>query len=190
MNLPNKLTVLRMVMIPLFLVFFLSGGIPNNNLWALITFAAAAITDTLDGNIARKRGLVTDFGKFMDPLADKLLVMAALVAFVEVLGTPSVVIIIILAREFLVTALRTLAANKGVVIAADNWGKIKTVLQMFWIVYTLLLCWLEQTFTALPVSWDVLYFIYSAGMVLVALITVVSGFNYIWKNRNLFLNDK
>ncbi len=191
MNLPNKLTVLRMAMIPVFLFFLLWRGLPNHYLWALITFAAASITDTLDGRIARGRGLVTDFGKFMDPLADKLLVMSALVGFVDVADVPSVVVIVILAREFLVTALRTLAADNGVVIAADRWGKLKTVLQMFWICFTLLFLWMMDTgrdqngslFVAMAA-------IYLGGMVLVTAVTILSGFNYLWKNRQLFLRSK
>ena len=191
MNLPNKLTLLRMGLIPVFLFFLLYRQVPNHYLWALVVFAAASITDTLDGRIARSRGLITDFGKFMDPLADKLLVMSALVGFVDVMDVPAVVVIVILAREFLVTALRTLAADNGVVIAADGWGKLKTVLQMFWICFTLLFLWVMEAgldrngrvFVSMAV-------IYLGGMALVTAVTILSGANYMWKNRELFLRSK
>ena len=142
MNLPNKLTMLRIILIPVFLVLVLVDRIPMHYLWSLIVFLAACITDTLDGNIARKRNLVTDFGKLMDPLADKLLVMSALVAFIPVAGVPVWVVVVILGREFMVTSLRLIAAGKGVVIAADKWGKVKTISQMVWLNYTLLMLWL------------------------------------------------
>ncbi len=179
MNLPNKLTLLRVAMIPLFLVLLLVESIPLHFLWAFIVYAAACITDTLDGHIARSRGLVTDFGKLMDPLADKLLVMAALVAFIPVAGVPVWVVVVILAREFMVTSLRLIAAGKGVVIAADRWGKIKTVSQMIWINYTFLYLWLGQEIALCRV----LFYI---GMGIVVFTTVMSGANYMIKNRELF----
>ena len=131
MNLPNKLTTARVVMIPLFLVAVYQGW------WlaALVIFALASVTDALDGHIARSRGLVTDFGKFMDPLADKLLVTAALMVFVDLLEVPGWVVFLIVARELAITGLRTIAAGKGVVMAADKWGKVKTASQMVWICY-------------------------------------------------------
>ncbi|MEG0542624.1 MAG: CDP-alcohol phosphatidyltransferase family protein, partial [Angelakisella sp.] len=140
------------------------------------------------GQIARKRGLVTDFGKFMDPLADKLLVISALVCFIEVLAIPAILVVLILAREFAVTALRTLAADNGVVIAADKWGKIKTVSQMCWISYSLLLLWVGPMQINLP--WEAMYFLYYAGLAIVLVATVASGTNYLVKNRQLFLNSK
>ena len=139
MNLPNKLTMLRIILIPVFLVLLLAESIPLHYLWSLIVYLAACFTDTLDGHLARSRNLVTDFVKLMDPLADKLLVMSALVAFIPVAGVPVWVVVIILAREFMVTSLRLIAAGKGVVIAADKWGKIKTISQMIWLNYTLLM---------------------------------------------------
>lgn len=199
MNLPNKLTMLRMALIPVFLVFMICEGIPNRFLWALLIFAAASFTDMLDGMIARARGLVTNFGKFMDPLADKLLVMSALVCFTQLdsfMEVPSVVIVAILAREFAVTALRTLAADAGVVIAADKWGKIKTVSQMVWVCYVLLVqsamvqimdyaAKTSQSRTVLLCTWA-----NYAGMTIVVLTTLGSGINYLYKNRALFLNSK
>ena len=179
MNLPNKLTMLRIVLIPVFLVFVLIESIPLHYLWAFVVFAAACITDTLDGNIARKRNLVTDFGKLMDPLADKLLVMSALVSFIPVAGVPVWVVVLILGREFMVTSLRLIAAGKGVVIAADKWGKIKTISQMIWLNYTLLYLWLGQ-------GNPILHTVFLVGMGIVILTTVISGANYMMKNRALF----
>lgn len=179
MNLPNKLTILRVILIPVFLVFVLIESIPLHYLWALIVYVAACITDTLDGNIARSRGLVTDFGKLMDPLADKLLVMSALVAFIPVAGVPVWVVVLILGREFMVTSLRLIAAGKGVVIAADKWGKIKTISQMIWLNYTLIYLWLGQ-------GSEIWHTIFLIGMGIVILTTVVSGTNYMVKNRALF----
>lgn len=129
MNLPNKLTVLRVLMIPFFLIF-----LNINKYAALVIFIAASLTDLIDGRIARKYNLVTNFGKFMDPLADKLLVCSALVAFVEMGLLPSWVVIIIVAREFIISGFRLVAADKGVVIAASYWGKWKTTFQMVMII--------------------------------------------------------
>ena len=126
MNLPNKLTMLRIILIPVFLVLVLVDRIPMHYLWSLIVFLAACITDTLDGNIARKRNLVTDFGKLMDPLADKLLVTACMMIFVGWGRMPSWVVFIVIAREFAISGLRMVAANNGTVIAAGWSGKIKT----------------------------------------------------------------
>lgn len=185
MNLPNKLTVLRVLLIPVFLVlFFMANAIPYGYLWALLAFGVAAFTDFLDGAIARKHGLITDFGKLMDPLADKLLVMAAMVCFVAINLVHPVIVILILAREFLVTSIRLVAAGRGVVIAADGWGKAKTIFQMLWICYGLLLKQLSQLFTGMIPSF--LYWIYLAMVAIVTLLTVVSGVNYTWKNRILF----
>ena len=120
MNLPNKLTMLRMVMVPFFVAAMVLESLPGARLAALILFVAASLTDLLDGKIARSRGLVTDFGKLMDPLADKLLVMSALVMMMERMDLSGVVVIILLAREFLVTSLRLIAASGGKVIAAGK----------------------------------------------------------------------
>ncbi len=185
MNLPNKLTVLRMLLIPVFLVFFFAERVPLQYLWALLVFAAASITDALDGNIARKHGLITDFGKLMDPLADKLLVMSALICLLQGSVFQLICLILIMSREFLVTSIRLIAAGKGVVLAADNWGKMKTVSQMIWISLTLALRALEpymaggSIFFALAIVAAVLFY------AMVAL-TVLSGMHYCWKNRSLF----
>ena len=142
MNLPNKLTVMRMALIPVFLVFMLVESIPHRYLIAAVIFAAASFTDYLDGHIARRDGLVTNFGKLMDPLADKLLVFSALVCFIELEMSSALIVFIILAREFLVTSVRLIAAEQGTVIAADIWGKMKTVSQIIWVLVALIALWL------------------------------------------------
>lgn len=132
MNLPNKLTIARTIAVPFYVVFMIVTDIPFNYLWALIIFIAASITDMIDGKIARKRGLVTNLGKFLDPLADKILVSSALICMVELKWTYSFLVIIIVAREFMVSALRLAAAggNEHKVIAAGPWGKVKTAVTM------------------------------------------------------------
>lgn len=130
MNLPNKLTIARVIMIPLFLFFLMTDIVPMSNYIALAIFIIASLTDMLDGRLARKNNLVTNFGKFMDPLADKLLVCSAMVAFIELGLMPAIVVIIIIAREFIISGIRLIAAEKNVVIAAGMSGKIKTVVQM------------------------------------------------------------
>ena len=142
MNLPNKLTLLRVILIPFFLLFMYID-FPFHYAVALVIFAAASITDALDGKIARKRGLVTNFGKFLDPLADKVLVIAALTVFVDLndVKMGAIPLIIITAREFMVSGLRLLAADSGVVVAAGIWGKLKTAFTMVAIVA--ILFWLS-----------------------------------------------
>ncbi|MGN0693080.1 MAG: CDP-diacylglycerol--glycerol-3-phosphate 3-phosphatidyltransferase [Oscillospiraceae bacterium] len=138
MNLPNKLTVMRVVLVPFFIFFLLTDIVPYSPLWALIVFIAASVTDALDGHIARSRNLVTTFGKFLDPLADKVLVISALVCFIELGLVGAVPVIIIIAREFMVSGLRLVTANEGVVVAAGIWGKLKTAFTMVAIVFILL----------------------------------------------------
>lgn len=195
MNLPNKLTVMRMLLIPVFLVFMLVEVIPQRFLWATLIFAVASITDFLDGYLARKNNLVTDFGKFMDPLADKLLVVSALCCFLEEGWISGLFLFIILAREFLVTSVRLIAAGHGIVIAADIYGKIKTVMQIVWILYTLLMMWALHTLPSMVQSGSFIMpeplFLLQLGLqAVVLLLTVFSGFNYVWKNRALFADAK
>ncbi len=142
MNLPNKLTLLRVALIPFFLIFMYIG-VPFHYLIALVIFSAASITDALDGKIARARNLVTNFGKFLDPLADKVLVLSALAVFTEIpeIHVGAIPLIIISAREFMVSGLRLLAANSGVVVAAGMWGKLKTAFTMIAIIASLV--WLS-----------------------------------------------
>ncbi len=140
MNLPNRLTILRAIMIPFFIYFLMTDSFEGVSAWvALALFCIASFTDFLDGKIARKYNLVTNFGKFMDPVADKLLVCSALICFVELTYLPAWMVIIIVARELIIMGFRTVAADKGVVIAAGWWGKIKTVFQMILIIGILLL---------------------------------------------------
>lgn len=186
MNLPNKLTVLRMIMVPFFVLFLLWDSIPLHYLWALIIFSVASFTDCLDGYIARKHNLVTNFGKFLDPLADKVLVLSAMIAFIELGFSSSVVVIIVIAREFLVTSLRLVAAGEGVVIAASIYGKIKTISQMFSIVAILLLAAINEI---TPISVDIML-ISNVLMWITAAIALVSGFDYLWKNRGCINSSK
>lgn len=145
MNTPNKLTVLRMILVPFFVASLLAGDVlPHHNLIALVIFAAASYTDHLDGKIARSRNLVTTFGKFMDPLADKIMVISALVCFVSQ-GLANVwLVLLIIFREFMVTSVRLVAADTGVVVAANNWGKAKTVSQIVAILAILFLQYLLE----------------------------------------------
>lgn len=139
MNLPNKLTILRMIMIPVFLVVLYIPGLGmSGNIAAAAIFILASITDFLDGKIARKYNLVTNFGKFMDPLADKLLVCSALIALVDFDKVAAWIVIIIIAREFIISGFRLIAADNGVVIAASYWGKFKTTFQMIMIILLIL----------------------------------------------------
>ena len=176
MNLPNKLTVGRMVAVPFFIAAYLLGYFPA----ALIIFILASITDALDGNIARKQGLVTNFGKIMDPLADKILVYSALCLFIESGIIKAWMLIIILAREFIVAGMRTVAASEGTVLAAGMSGKIKTVLQMVAvIVYLFALCLNDDLKATVMMVGNVLFY---ASLVM----TVYSGAEYVLKNRSVF----
>lgn len=174
MNLPNRLTILRTLMIPVFLFFLLTDYAGNCSKWiAVIVFILASLTDFLDGHIARKYNLVTNFGKFMDPLADKLLVSSAMIALVGMHRLSSIVAIIIIAREFIISGFRLIAAENGVVIAANYWGKFKTVSQMIMIILLILhfggiFAVLEQIFIWLSLA-----------------LTVISLITYIWQNRSV-----
>ena len=135
MNLPNKLTVLRIIMVPFFVFFMLTDvGGPAIKWIALALFCVASLTDLLDGKIARKYNLVTNFGKFMDPLADKLLVCSAMICMIELGKLPAWIVIVIIAREFIISGFRLVASDNGIVIAASYWGKFKTVFQMAMII--------------------------------------------------------
>ena len=180
MNTPNKLTMLRMILVPFFLLFLLVESIPLHNVWALLVFAAAAVTDALDGHIARSRGLITDFGKFLDPVADKVLTFSALIAFVELGCASAVAVVIMMAREFLVSSLRMVAAGKL--------GKLKTVVTMVSIVIILLLL-MAADFGMLSILFPLPEI--GRGLVwLSAVITVISGTEYLWVNRAQFTASK
>lgn len=175
LNLPNQLTLIRILLIPLFLIFlFITGGIFR--FIPLIIFVGAAITDAIDGHIARRDHLITDFGKFMDPLADKMLTAAAFIAFVEIGYLSSWVVILIIAREFIISGFRTLAASNGVTIAANSWGKVKTIFQMVLIVVILFHYTGYFGFFTLLIT--PLIFI-------TVILTVVSGATYIYDNLNV-----
>lgn len=177
MNLPNKLTILRTIMIPVFLIFLYIPGLGmTGDVLATAIFVLASFTDLLDGKIARKYNLVTNFGKFMDPLADKLLVCSALIALVDLNRIPAWVVIIIIAREFIISGFRLIASDNGVVIAASYWGKFKTTFQMIMII--LLILDLNYPFSGV-VNMVVTY--------IALILTVVSLIDYIVKNYKIFI---
>lgn len=182
MNTPNKLTVSRMVMVPFFMFFELVPITRYHLLIALVIFAAASVTDAIDGRMARKYGLVTDFGKLMDPLADKLLVTAALVGFVQLGIADAWIAMIIIARELLVTSMRLVALSGGRVMAANIWGKVKTASQMSVIILVMLLCGLGLPGSAGELCRSISYVLLWAA----AAITAVSGVAYFIQNRELF----
>lgn len=175
MNIANQLTILRVLMIPFFMYFLLLGT-SFGMFVALWIFVIASLTDFLDGFIARKYNLITNFGKFMDPLADKLLVTAALICFLELGELNSWVVMIILAREFIVSIFRAVAAAEGIVIAADWWGKVKTNVQMFAIILMLMNNFPFEQFH-IPMDQILIY--------VATVLTVISGFNYIVKNKQV-----
>ncbi|MDO5520338.1 MAG: CDP-diacylglycerol--glycerol-3-phosphate 3-phosphatidyltransferase [bacterium] len=177
MNLPNKLTILRVLMIPVFVVFLLCDKIPYNNIIAVVVFTLACITDALDGHIARKNNLISNFGKFMDPLADKLLVCSALLCFVELGQIPAWIAIVIVSREFIISGFRLIASDNGIVIAASKWGKLKTISQM---VMSILLI-VDFNYSFFNVLEQV--FIY-----LSLVLTVISLVDYLIKNKGV-LNE-
>lgn len=191
MNLPNKLTVARIVMVPFFVAALLID-FPLHSLVALIIFAAASITDLLDGKIARRQGLITDFGKFADPLADKILVTSALLCFVQLGLCDCVAVIIILFREFTVTSIRLIAASKGKVIAANIWGKVKTVTQMTAIICILVMQIVKELgsrFFPLPGSISGVFFCIGEGLIWIsAVFTIISGIVYVIQNKH-FISD-
>ena len=174
MNLPNKLTILRVILIPFFVVFMLFDITGAADKWiALVIFCVASLTDMLDGKIARKYNLVTNFGKFMDPLADKLLVCTALICLTSMNRLNVIVVLVIIAREFIISGFRLVASDNGIVIAASYWGKFKTVSQMALIIVLIM---------DLGGVWNVV------GTVLTwvaLLLTVVSLIDYIAKNKHV-----
>ena len=171
MNIANKLTVLRIVLIPVFLIFLLADYVPFGRHIAITIFVAASVTDALDGYLARSRNLITNFGKFLDPVADKLLVCAALIGLVELYILPAWVVIVIISRDFILMTFRMLASGNNVVIAADNVGKIKTIMQMAMIVYLMV-----------GFSTPTMIMLGNALIGLVVILTIISAGNYIFKN--------
>jgi len=179
MNLPNKITLFRVFLIPVFLVFLMVPDIPNGNWIAMGIFIVASLSDMLDGKIARKYKLVTDFGKFMDPLADKLLVCSALIALIELGKIPAWVVIVIIAREFAISGFRLVAADQGVVIAAGWWGKIKTTVQMVMVIV------LIADIGGKPMHILELVLIYAA-----LALTIISMLDYFIRNRSVLSTEK
>lgn len=178
MNLPNKLTVLRVIMVPFFVLFMLTDLGGEAGKWiALVIFCLASLTDMLDGKIARARNLVTNFGKFMDPLADKLLVCSAMICLIPTGQLPAWVVIVIIAREFIISGFRLVASDKGVVIAAGYWGKFKTTFQMVMIVLMI---------ADIPVLSLVTTIVMWAALIL----TVVSLVDYLVKNKDCLKDQK
>ena len=195
MNLPNKLTVGRIILVPFFVAALLAN-FPLNNAVAMIIFVMASLTDMFDGKIARKNGLVTDFGKFADPLADKILVLSALLCFVQTGWCDCIAVIIVLFREFSVTSIRLVAASKGKVVAANIFGKIKTVTQLVAIIAILLMQFLIELFTVTS-AFSVDTILYLQGIFTVVslcliwistIMALVSGVIYIVQNKQ-FIAD-
>ena len=174
MNLPNKLTTLRVIMIPFFVFFLLwqNGENRTFRMIALALFIIASLTDLLDGKIARKYNLVTNFGKFMDPLADKLLVCSALICLIELNALPAWMVIVIISREFIISGFRLIASDNGVVIAASYWGKFKTTFQMVSVVLLIL-------------DIPALAFVTTICVWIALLLTIVSLVDYIDKNHKI-----
>ena len=196
MNLPNKLTVMRMVLIPFMMFFYLAEFIPHGigKIVALVIFVVAALTDLLDGKIARKYNLVTNLGKFLDPIADKILTATALFMIMADGTIPApwgvIIVTIIIAREFMVSALRLIAASQGTVLAADIWGKAKTMVQMVAIPILLLVPFLVElggvagwlVLTVKIIGW--------VALGVATVLTIVSGANYLIKNKHCFKDSK
>ncbi|MEE0859580.1 MAG: CDP-diacylglycerol--glycerol-3-phosphate 3-phosphatidyltransferase [Acutalibacteraceae bacterium] len=189
MNLPNKLTLFRIILVPFFVMFLLIDGIPFSGLWALIVFILASITDFLDGYLARKNNMVTDFGKFADPLADKILVMSAFCCFIEMGLIGAVPVIIVLFREFAVTSVRLISATKGKVVAANMWGKAKTVSQIIAIITTLTLQAVLQ-FTGNGDLSFIFNIITNVVVWISVALTIISGVVYLKDNVDLYKNAK
>lgn len=185
MNLPNKLTTLRMFLVPMFAIVILVGGSENytTRIIAEVIFIVASLTDMLDGKIARKYNLITDYGKFMDPLADKLLVCTAMICLMSFGQLPAWVLIIIIAREFIISGFRLIAADNGRVIAASYWGKFKTVFQMAMVIVMILHIRVEPFARFFMVLETLLMYI-------AVILTVVSLIDYLVKNRDVLKEQK
>ena len=174
MNTPNKLTIARMIIVPFLVIFLLTGwGGEANRYISLTLFVVASVTDWFDGYLARKNNLVTNFGKFMDPLADKLLVCSAMICMIDLKRLPAWFVIIIIAREFIISGFRLIAAENGIVIAANYWGNFKTASQMIMIILLILL------FDGIFVILEQIFIWLSLALTIISLIT------YIWQNRTV-----
>ena len=199
MNLPNKLTVMRIILVPIFVIALLSAGLPGRYLIAELIFAAASLTDHYDGKIARERNQITNFGKFLDPLADKILVISALVCFLE-LGFANVwCVLLIIAREFMVTSIRLVAMDSGQVIPANRWGKFKTVSQIIAVIIVLALQYVGSLisagtvapFTVAGMTSGEAFLLFGNIILWIAtFFTVLSGIVYIRQNIRLINTTK
>ena len=185
MNLPNKITLFRVFLIPVFLVFLMVPDIPNGNWIAMGIFIVASLSDMVDGKIARKYKLVTDFGKFMDPLADKLLVCSALIALIELGKIPAWVVIVIIAREFIISGFRLVAADNGKVIAAGWWGKVKTFVTMVMICVVI-----GNLAEDIPSAADAIHICEQVLIYLSLFLTVMSLIDYLVKNKDVIKTYK
>ncbi len=188
MNLPNKLTIFRVILIVPFVVLLLGGNagwfgenVLITDLTALVIFVIASLTDLLDGKIARKYNLVTNFGKFMDPLADKLLVCSALIALIELERIPAWAVIVIISREFIISGFRLIASDNHVVIAASYWGKFKTTFQM--VMVCMMLTGFQTKYPAFKLATDIVMWI-------ALLLTVISLADYLIKNKDVMKETK
>lgn len=179
MNLPNKITIFRILMVPVFVILMLVDSIPYNNMIAATVFIIASLSDFFDGYIARKNNLVTNFGKFMDPIADKLLVCSALICFVELRLIPAWIVIIIIAREFIISGFRLIASDNGVVIAASFFAKLKTNVQI--VMSVILMVNLDYFFINV---------LEQISIFLALLLTVISLVEYVAKNINVLTEKK
>lgn len=193
MNLPNKLTCMRLILIPFMMFFYLADFIPwgIGKIVALMIFAAAELTDWFDGRIARKRNLITNLGKFLDPIADKILTTIALILLIvdHTIAHPWGVIVaaIIIAREFAISTMRILAAKQGVVLAADWWGKVKTFVFMCTLpVFVLISYFNSAPFVLNAVVYNIILVIAYLGLIASVFFTVMSGINYLIKNKDCF----
>lgn len=180
MNLPNKLTIFRMILVPVFVFLLLADFIPIDLQYrryiALVVFIIASSTDALDGYIARKYNMVTNFGKFMDPLADKLLVCSALISMIQLGDIPAWIVIVIIAREFIITGFRTLAVEQNIVIAAGVWGKLKTIAQMVMIIVILP----NINITGFNIVENILIY-------LSLILAIISALDYLIKNKSVLV---
>lgn len=196
MNLANKLTMVRIFLVPVFLIFIAVQDIPYGTFIATFIFIIASITDQLDGYIARSRNQITNFGKFMDPLADKLLVTAALISLVELQVIPGWAAFIIIAREFAVSGIRTIAASEGKVIAASVWGKIKTITQISAIIALLLQVNINSSNYLMNIFKNNNYlnmcmrYLPVLLLLLAVIMTLISGYDYFKKNINIINSNK
>ena len=180
MNTPNKLTVARMILVPFLVVFLLTGWGGEANRWiCLAIFVAASVTDWFDGHLARKYNLITNFGKFMDPLADKLLVCSAMICLVDLKLLPAWIVIIIIAREFIISGFRLIAAEHQIVIAASMWGKFKTTFQMAMIILLIL----SMNADVYVAGVGIIHVLALIATYVALVLTIVSLLDYLYKNK-------